>query len=122
MLAAFNGALSLVITTFALPGPAFEPVKFENGLKFDTWIPRSAFRSKAYRWHVLAMCFVYFSIMSVPFFLEKWAEVNEIGIEVDTKNGAGVLRLTKKDDIYLVSTSNAFQFMGRLCGSLLTDA
>lgn len=67
------------------------------------------------------MCFVHLSILSVPFFLERWAEVNGIGIMEDSKNGAGVLKLTGKDDVYLVSTFIAFLFMGRLCGSLLTN-
>lgn len=120
-LAALNGALSIIITSYAHAGPSFKPKKFERGLEIDTWIPRAAFKSKAYRWHVIAMCCVYSSILSVPFFLEKWAEVNHIGIMEDGKHGAGVLKLTGSDDIYLVSTSNAFQFMGRLCGSLLTD-
>ena len=120
-LAAVNGALSLFITSYANAGPGFQPRKLGRCFDFETWIPRAAFRSQSYCAHVTAMCFVYFSILSVPFFLEKWAEVNDIGIMEDAKNGAGVLKLTSNDDIYLVSTFNAFQFMGRLCGSLLTD-
>jgi hypothetical protein len=120
-LAAVNGALSLFITSYALAGPAFKPRKLGSCLEMETWIPPAAFRSRSYRAHVMAMCFVYFSILNVPFFLEKWAEVNQIGIMEDGANGAGVLKLTGDDDIYLVSTFNAFQFMGRLCGSLLTD-
>jgi hypothetical protein len=120
-LAAVNGALSLFITSYALAGPAFKPRKLGSCLEMETWIPPAAFRSRSYRAYVMAMCFVYFSILNVPFFLEKWAEVNQIGIMEDGANGAGVLKLTGDDDIYLVSTFNAFQFMGRLCGSLLTD-
>jgi hypothetical protein len=121
MLAALNGALSLFITSFGLAGPAFKPRALGSCLKMETWIPRAAFRSRSYCAHVVAMCFVYSSILNVPFFLEKWAEVNRIGIMEDGANGTGVLKLTGDDDIYLVSTFNAFQFMGRLCGSLLTD-
>jgi hypothetical protein len=121
VLAALNGALSLFITSYAHAGPSFKPRKLGNCFERETWIPRAAFRSRSYCAHVIAMCCVYFSILSVPFFLEKWAEVNDIGIAEDKKNGAGVLKLTGNDDVYLVSTFNAFQFMGRLCGSSLTD-
>jgi hypothetical protein len=121
VLAALNGALSLFITFYGNAGPKFRPKRLGKCLELETWVPRAAFRSTSYRAHVVAMCCVYFSILSVPFFLEKWAEVNEIGIMEDAKYGAGVLKLTGDDDIYLVSTFNAFQFMGRLCGSLLTD-
>jgi hypothetical protein len=121
VLAALNGALSLFITSYAQAGPSFKARELGSCLEMETWIPRAAFRSRSYCAHVVAMCFVYFSILSVPFFLEKWAEVNDIGIMEDAVNGAGVLKLTGNDDIYLLSTFNAFQFMGRLCGSLLTD-
>jgi hypothetical protein len=121
VLAALNGALSLFITSYAHAGPTFKPRALGKCLELETWIPRASFRSISYRAHVVAMCCVYFSILSVPFFLEKWAEVNDIGIMEDSKNGAGVLKLTADDDIYLVSTFNAFQFMGRLCGSMLAE-
>jgi hypothetical protein len=120
-LAAINASLSLFITSYAIAGPSFKARTLGRCFELETWIPRAAFTSKAYRAHVAAMCCVYFSILSVPFFLEKWAEVNDIGIMEDAEHGAGVLKLTGDDDIYLVSTFNAFQFMGRLCGSLLTD-
>lgn len=121
VLAGINGALSLFITSYANAGPSFKARELGKCFELETWIPRAAFRSKSYQAHVAAMCCVYFSILSVPFFLEKWAAVNDIGIIEDEENGAGVLKLTGNDDIYLVSTFNAFQFMGRLCGSLLTD-
>jgi hypothetical protein len=121
VLAAMNGALSIFITSFGNVGPSFSPQTLGKSSKLESWIPRAAFKSSSYCCHVAAMCCVYFSILSVPFFLEKWAEVNGIGIEEDEKNGAGVLKLTDSDDVYLMSTFNAFQFVGRLCGSMLTD-
>lgn len=121
VLAALNGTLSLFITSFAHAGPGFKARELGKFFELDSWIPRAAFRSTSYCCHVAAMCCVYFSILSVPFFLEKWANSKGIGMEEDDKTGVGVLKLTRKDDVYLVSTFNAFQFMGRLCGSLLTD-
>jgi len=87
VLAALNGALALFITSYAQAGPSFKPRKLGKCFELETWIPRAAFRSRSYRAHVVAMCFVYFSILSVPFFLEKWAEANDIGIMEDAKNG-----------------------------------
>lgn len=67
------------------------------------------------------MCCVYLGILTVPFFIEYWAQQNGIGMAEDTIEGMGIIDRDGPLTVYLVIIMNACQLPGRLLGSTLCD-
>jgi MFS family permease len=67
------------------------------------------------------MCFVYLGILTVPFFIELWAQRNKIGISEDIRDGMGITNTDGPLTVYLVVIMNGSQLPGRLFGSTLCD-
>lgn len=122
-LAGITGALAISITIFSIPAPEFKPHAIGDAYNFRNWWPTRAFRSKVFIIHIISMSFVYFGVLTIPFFVELWARSNvRNSVSEDVTTGTGVkLEASHQLGVYLVVTLNACQIPGRLFGSSLCD-
>ena len=120
-LAGISSLLAAFIVFASVPGPGFHCRPLTRASNLNSWIPRTAFRSKIFLIHTVAMCFIYSGILTIPFLLEYWAQKRHIGISEDKTSGTGIRRTTHELTVYLIVIMNACQLPGRILGSTMCD-
>lgn len=120
-LAALACFLGLFIVYASVPAPSFQRRPIDGPLRLRTWLPTKGLQSRVFLVHIAAMCCVYLGILTIPFFIEYWAQQNNIGLSEDIKAGLGIADRKGPLTVYLVVILNACQLPGRLLGSTLCD-
>ena len=121
LLVAVSGILAAFIYWASVPAPTFQRRKIGKKSALYTWWPRGAFSSWTFRIHIAAMCFIYLGILTIPFYIELWAQKHNLGISEDSSHGTGINHKEGWLTVYLVVILNACQLPGRWLGSTLCD-
>ncbi|RMZ83019.1 hypothetical protein DV737_g1783, partial [Chaetothyriales sp. CBS 132003] len=119
--AAISGVLAIFIVWAAVPAPAFQRRQIGKKSSVSTWWPERAFASWTFRVLTIAMCFVYLGTLTVPFYIELWAQKRKIGVSEDSVRGQGILAKPGNLTVYLVVILNSCQLPGRWLGSTMCD-
>ncbi|RMZ91048.1 hypothetical protein DV736_g1713, partial [Chaetothyriales sp. CBS 134916] len=121
LFAAISGTLAIFIVWAAVPAPTFKRREIGKKSSVSSWWPERAFLSWTFRVLTMAMCFVYLGTLTVPFYIELWAQKRNIGVNEDSIHGQGIVGKPGDLTVYLVVILNSCQLPGRWLGSTMCD-